>query len=100
MATTRVSATAALRGVVDPELGVDIVTLGLVYEVRVALPAILVRMTMTTPFCPLEGYFRKAVVTTLQALPGVETVNLDFTFDPPWTPARVAPAVRAQIGLR
>ena len=100
MATTRTSATAALRGVVDPELGVDIVTLGLIYDVRVALPAILVRMTMTTPFCPLEGYFRKAITGALAALPGGRTVNLDFTFDPPWTPARIAPAVRAQLGLR
>lgn len=100
MPSIRASALAALRGVVDPELGVDVVTLGLIYDVRVEPPAVLVRMTMTTPFCPLEGYFRQAVTAALTKLPGIATINIDFTFDPPWSPARVAPTARAQLGLR
>lgn len=80
-------------------MGVDIVSLGLVYGVRVDGPAVLVQMTMTTPFCPLETYFRDSVVKAVTALTEVKTVNLDFIFEPPWSPSKMKPGIRQQLGL-
>ncbi len=87
-----------LRHVVDPELGVDIVALGLVYGVVVESARVFIRMTMTTPFCPLEEHFRKNVTKAVQQLPGVKTVTIDFTFAPAWTPAKMQPGIREQLG--
>lgn len=97
---TRQDILKRLRQVTDPELGADIVSLGLVYEVVPEPPAVLVRMTMTTPACPLEDYFRQTISRALKELPGITTVNIDLVFEPPWTPARIAPAVRTQLGIR
>lgn len=88
-----------LRRVIDPELGVDIVALGLVYSAVVEGSRVLIRMTMTTPFCPLEEQFRKAVTTALQRLPGIKTVTIDFTFDPPWSPDKMQAGIREQLGM-
>ncbi len=88
----------ALQRVIDPELGVDIVALGLVYGVHVDGPRVFIRMTMTTPFCPLEGEFRKAVTAAVQGVPGIESVTIDFTFEPAWTPAKIRAGVREQLG--
>lgn len=87
-----------LRHVIDPELGVDIVALGLVYGVVVESARVFIRMTMTTPFCPLEEHFRKNVTRAVQQLPGVKTVIIDFTFTPAWTPEKMQPGIREQLG--
>lgn len=87
-----------LRQVIDPELGVDIVALGLVYGVVVEASGVLIRMTMTTPFCPLEEYFRKTVTSAVERLPGIKTVTIDFTFEPAWTPAKIQLGIREQLG--
>lgn len=88
-----------LRRVIDPELGVDIVALGLVYTVVVEQSRVLIRMTMTTPFCPLEDEFRKAVTAALKGLSGIKTVTIDFTFEPPWSAAKMQPGIREQLGM-
>lgn len=88
-----------LEGVIDPELGADIVSLGLIYDIRVEGSAALVRMTMTTPFCPLEDYFRLNVAKAVREVAGIKTVNIDFVFEPAWTPEKILPAIRAQLGF-
>ncbi|MCZ7531502.1 MAG: metal-sulfur cluster assembly factor [Acidimicrobiia bacterium] len=90
----------ALRGVLDPELGVDIVALGLVYDVRVDGDTLVVDMTLTTPGCPvsqsLPGQARAAVAAVLGDMP----VDVRIVWDPPWTPDYVEPEARRQLGLR
>ncbi|GAA5336761.1 MULTISPECIES: metal-sulfur cluster assembly factor [Thermus] len=87
-----------LRTVYDPELGLDVVNLGLVYELKVEPPRAYVRMTLTTPGCPLHDSMGEAVRQALSRIPGVEAVEVELTFDPPWTPARLSEEARRLLG--
>jgi metal-sulfur cluster biosynthetic enzyme len=75
----------ALRHVEDPELGIDVVNLGLVYDVAVEGPLVRVKMTLTSIGCPAAETLELAVKQAVGALAGVEHVELDWTFDPPWS---------------
>lgn len=88
-----------LKNVYDPELGLDVVNLGLIYELRVEPPRAYVRMTLTTPGCPLHDSMGEAVRRALLSLPGVEEAEVELTFDPPWTPARLSPEARRMLGF-
>lgn len=79
----------ALRFVEDPELGIDVVNLGLVYEVRIEGPLVRVRMTLTSIGCPAAESLEFQVKEALGSLEGVERVEIDWTFDPPWSPERI-----------
>lgn len=89
-----------LRDVVDPELGIGIVDLGLVYDVDVGDHAITVTMTMTTPACPLGAYLERSVEQVLVDLAGPLLITVDVVFDPPWTPEMISDDGRAQLGWR
>lgn len=78
---------AALRTVADPELGIDIVSLGLVYGITVQQGSVTVRMTLTTPACPLAPVIAENVRRAVVSLKGVTAVVIDYTFDPPWNPS-------------
>lgn len=88
-----------MRNVYDPELGLDVVNLGLIYALEVTPPRAYVRMTLTTPGCPLHDSMGEAVRRALLSLPGVEEVEVELTFDPPWTPARLSPEARRLLGF-
>ena len=90
----------ALRKVKDPELGLNIIDLGLVYEIVVdASNNIHVDMTLTSPGCPAGPQIMTDVERALQALPGVGDVELNLVWSPYWTPERIEPRVRAYMGL-
>lgn len=88
-----------LRTVVDPEIGVNIVDLGLVYECDVHAGVAHVLMTTTTPACPIGSYLEDAIRWALLEEPGVVDVEIDLTFDPPWSPDRMTPGARAILGI-
>ncbi len=76
-----------LRDVIDPEIGINIVDLGLLYDTRLAGDGTAaIRMTLTTPGCPLGGYLTDAIHDTLQDVPGVTGVDVQIVWDPPWDP--------------
>ncbi len=76
-----------LRDVIDPEIGINIVDLGLLYDIRLSGDGTAaVRMTLTTPGCPLGGYLTDAIHDTLQDVPGVTGVDVQIVWDPPWDP--------------
>lgn len=77
----------ALREVHDPELGVDIVRLGLVYGIAVKKGEVRVRATLTSPGCPLGPYIVSDIERTVRRLPGVTNVTVELVFDPPWNPS-------------
>jgi metal-sulfur cluster biosynthetic enzyme len=81
----------ALREVLDPELGMSIVELGLVYGIDVHGGGVTVTMTLTAPGCPIHGVMAEWVKAAVLTVPGVESVEVAITFDPPWTPDRIAP---------
>jgi metal-sulfur cluster biosynthetic enzyme len=88
----------ALRAVIDPEIGYNIVDLGLVYAVtKPARGQVRVEMTLTSIGCPLADVIDAQVRMVLLALPGVEMVDLRFTFTPPWTTARIADWVKEEL---
>ena len=80
---------AALRQVVDPELGLSVVELGLIYGVEIRAGAVRVGMTLTSPGCPLHDAMPEWVRRAVSAIPGVDHVEVALTFDPPWSPARI-----------
>ncbi|MGV3759930.1 MAG: metal-sulfur cluster assembly factor [Actinomycetota bacterium] len=88
----------ALSTVWDPELGLDVVALGLVYDVRIEPGRVEVDMTLTTPGCPVsEQLPGEAAAAVQRALPDVE-VRLQVVWDPPWTPERLSPIALQQLG--
>jgi metal-sulfur cluster biosynthetic enzyme len=89
----------ALRKVKDPDLNLNIVDLGLVYEVRVTGNDIAVDMSLTSPGCPSGPEIMGDVERVLKALPGVGTVTVNLVWSPFWTPERIEPRVRAYMGL-
>lgn len=88
----------ALRRVIDPEVGLDVVALGLVYGLDVHDGAIDVELTMTTPACPLGEQIVADAEAQLGALPGVTAVRVELVWSPPWTPARMSPEARRLLG--
>jgi len=89
----------ALRKVKDPELGLNIIDLGLVYDIVVTGNDIHVDMTLTSPGCPAGPQIMSDAERALQALPGVGEVELNLVWSPYWTPERIEPRVRAYMGL-
>ena len=82
--------TQALRSVLDPELSLSVVDLGLVYGIAIDGPTVRITMTLTAPGCPLHDVMADWVRRAVLAVPGVQEVEVNLTFDPPWTPARIA----------
>ncbi|MDB4877017.1 MAG: hypothetical protein JWM41_3463 [Gemmatimonadetes bacterium] len=89
----------ALRKVKDPELNLNIVDLGLVYEVAVDGSEVDIDMSLTSPGCPAGPQITGDVERVVKAMPGVTAVNLKIVWDPFWTPDRIEPRVRAYMGL-
>ncbi len=81
--------TTALRDVLDPELGMSVVDLGLIYGVEVEHERVRVTMTLTVPGCPIHDSMAEWVRQAVMKIPGVDEVEVVITFDPPWTPERV-----------
>jgi len=90
----------ALRCVYDPELGVNVVDLGLIYGVRVEGRSVHVRMTLTVPGCPLHDSISSAVDEAVRyIMPDAEKVEVELVWDPPWSPERITEAGRRELGL-
>jgi metal-sulfur cluster biosynthetic enzyme len=89
----------ALRRVKDPELNLNIVDLGLVYDIRVDGPVIDVDMSLTSPGCPSGPEIMGEAEQQLRTLPGVENVRMNLVWSPIWTPERIEPRVRAYLGF-
>jgi metal-sulfur cluster biosynthetic enzyme len=89
----------ALRKVKDPELNLNIVDLGLVYDIRVDGADVQIDMTLTSPGCPAGPQIMTDVERAVQAIPGVGHVGLNLIWTPFWTPDRIEPRVRAYMGL-
>ena len=89
----------ALRDVYDPEIPVNIVDLGLVYCVNVQEGDVDVRMTLTFAGCGMGPYIAQQAEWRLAELEGVEDINVDLVFDPPWTPEMITEEGKRLLGL-
>ena len=90
----------ALRTVIDPELGVNIVDLGLVYDAEVVEGVGRILITTTTPACPLGPYISDGIRWALLKLDGVLDVDIKVTYDPLWSPERMTDFAKEQLGWR
>lgn len=87
-----------LRLIDDPELGLNVVDLGLIYGVDVADGDVAIRMTLTTPGCPLHDSLVPAVEQIVGGIAGVRRVQVDIVWEPPWTPERLSPVAALALG--
>jgi len=87
-----------LHEVIDPEVGVNIVDLGLVFEVTLADGLADVRMTLTTPGCPLGGYMEDAIRCTLTRVPEVDDTHMNLVWEPAWGPHMMSYEAKRQLG--
>jgi len=89
----------ALKGVKDPELHLDLVVLGLVYDIEVEGDDVKARISLTSPLCPVAGQIVEDAKKAIEAVEGVRSAEVELTFDPPWTPERMNPLIRSSLGL-
>ena len=88
-----------LRTVIDPELGVNIVDLGLVYDIATEPQGLVaIEMTLTTPGCPLGGFLDDQIRACLVQLPQVTDLRIELVWEPPWDPAAMSDAAKEQLG--
>lgn len=91
----------ALRAVDDPEIGINVVDLGLVYAIRIQDGAIEVEMTMTSPACPLGAYLEDEVQAAVrESVPEADEVRVVLVWDPPWSPDRMSPEAKRELGWK
>ena len=97
---TRQDVVKALEAVVDPELGLNIVEMGLLYGVTVENGEVEVRMTLSARACPLHASILSGAENVIKRLDGVRAVKVELVWDPPWTPDMIAPETRKRMGFR
>lgn len=89
----------ALRSVTDPELGINIVDLGLIYDIEVEEGSARVTMTLTSPGCPAGGQIMTGAKTAAESVAGIDEATVNLVWKPFWTPERIDPEVRAALGF-
>jgi len=99
MAVTEKDVRNALKGVKDPELNLDLVVLGLIYDIEVEDTKADVVMSLTSPMCPVAGEIVEQAKAAVLGVEGIDEADVQLTFDPPWTPERIAPLIRSSLGL-
>ena len=88
-----------LKTVIDPELGVNIVELGLIYKIIINGENVKIKMTLTSMGCPMSSYFVENVKNAVKKVKGIKKADIELTFDPPWTPKRLSKEAKAKLDL-
>ncbi|MBI4127586.1 MAG: DUF59 domain-containing protein [Parcubacteria group bacterium] len=96
---TKESILAALKEVIDPELGINIVDLGLVYDVKIEKGNVVLTMTLTSPGCPLAAIYPELVEGAIARVEGVKKIKINLVWEPRWEPARMSEAARQQLNF-
>ncbi len=99
MAVTEKEVREALKTVKDPELDLNLVVLGLVYDIEVEGDHVHARISLTSPMCPVADQIVQNAEDAILGVEGVESAEVQLTFDPPWTPERISPLIRSSLGL-
>jgi metal-sulfur cluster biosynthetic enzyme len=96
---TKEEVVEVLRGVEDPELGMDIVDLGLMYDIEVEGSNVKVIHSLTSMGCPAGPMIQEGIHDAVAALPGVENVEVELTWDPPWSPEKMSDDAKFILGF-
>lgn len=89
----------ALKECYDPEIPVNVWDLGLIYNVNVDGEKVHVKMTLTAPGCPMHTFISREVKEKLQSISGVKEATVEVVWDPPWSPDKMNPEAKAQLGI-
>jgi metal-sulfur cluster biosynthetic enzyme len=89
----------SLKGILDPELGLNIVDLGLIYDIEIQDGDVHIAFTLTAMGCPIGPMISEQIQETVMALPGVKSVIAELTFSPPWDPLRMSEELREELGF-
>ena len=89
----------ALRQVDDPELGINIVDLGLVYDVRIEGDTVHITYTLTTMGCPIGPLIEQQITRMIEPVEGIENVDAEMVLTPPWTPDKMSEEAKAALGM-
>jgi metal-sulfur cluster biosynthetic enzyme len=95
--TPRDDVVEQLRGVIDPELGIDVVSLGLIYDIAIDNDHVAIEMTLTVPGCPMHATILRDVEQAVRSNFWVHDVDVKLVFEPPWTPALLSPEARTAL---
>ena len=96
---TKENVLEALKDVFDPEIPVNVVDLGLIYEVKVTEGDVYVQMTLTAAGCGMGPYIAQQAEWAIQEIEGVEEVNIEMVFEPAWSPDLISEEARSQLGI-
>ncbi|MCX8190135.1 MAG: metal-sulfur cluster assembly factor [Candidatus Diapherotrites archaeon] len=88
-----------LKKVIDPEIGINVIDLGLIYDISVSNDAVSIKMTVTNPYCPLQEHLKQLVENALSSIRGIKEASVELVFDPPWTPERLSPKAKKELGF-
>jgi len=100
MGVTKEQVYQALKNVLDPEIGFNIVDLGLVYDVEVNKNDVKVKMTLSSPSCPLSGTILSWVESAVRNIEDVENVDIDLVWNPPWNIEMASEEVKKALGMK
>ena len=87
----------ALTLVLDPELGENVIDLGLIYKIAITDAVVVVEMTTTTRGCPAAGFLKEAVRSAILTLPGIRAAEVELTYEPSWSPAMLSETARRNL---
>jgi FeS assembly SUF system protein len=90
----------ALKECYDPEIPVNVWDLGLIYDVNVDGDNVHVKMTLTAPGCPMHAFISREVKEKLQSISGVKEATVEVVWDPPWSPDKMSPDAKVQLGIQ
>ena len=90
----------ALKECYDPEIPVNVWDLGLIYDVAVDGAKVHVKMTLTAPGCPMHTFISQEVKEKLQSVNGVKEATVEVVWDPPWSPDKMSPDAKVQLGIQ
>ena len=90
----------ALKECYDPEIPVNVWDLGLIYDVNVDGDNVHVKMTLTAPGCPMHKFISQEVKEKLQSISGVKEATVEVVWDPPWSPDKMSPDAKVQLGIQ
>jgi metal-sulfur cluster biosynthetic enzyme len=88
-----------LEEVLDPELGISVVDLGLIYDVKVDKNKVKIKMTLTSPLCPLSNFLVENIKEKVKSL-DIKDVDVEIVFDPPWTPEKMSKRAKKILGIK
>lgn len=90
----------ALKECYDPEIPVNVWDLGLIYDVNVDVDKVHVKMTLTAPGCPMHTFISQEVKEKLQSISGVKEATVEVVWNPPWSPDKMKPEAKVQLGIQ